>query len=117
MKPKLLLFTAALALLTACGDDKKSDATGARCDVAGDCAAGLQCFSEFFKERKVCTLACDASTECPDGTVCVEGISSYRSQPLSGYCVRPCVSADDCEAGGSVCDSHESIADNARYCF
>ncbi len=92
-----------------------SGTIGSRCDVAGDCEAGLDCFKEFFGERGVCTKPCPNPTDCPLGTRCVEGIIDYNSQPLGPYCLLECSVAADCEPGGSECDT--PVSESQRYCF
>jgi hypothetical protein len=91
----------------------RTGAVGTRCDVAGDCAEGLECFSRFFEERRVCTTTCAGS--CPDGAQCVAGVPDYNGQPTGSYCLRPCQMSIDCANFGSECDAPSSSS--SRHCF
>ncbi len=99
------------------GEPPTLGAVGTRCTQAGDCAADLECFTEFSGERPVCTATCDGDVDCPDGNACVVGIPDYRdgTPPLPGYCMQACLAGDTCEALGSTCEDVDGV--DGRYCF
>ena len=86
---------------------------GDRCTSTGECDPELECFSEFFFERHVCTKSCSAPGDCPDGAECVADVPDYDGQLIGPYCLRPCELAADCNQ--SDCDTHEPLT--RRYCF
>lgn len=89
---------------------------GTRCTTAGTCDVGLECRSNFFFERSVCTKACTVAADCSGGTVCVDDIPAYDATLVGPYCLRPCALQPECAAVlGSDCDTHDSLT--ARYCF
>ncbi len=89
---------------------------GYRCDVAGECLPELECRSDFFKERPVCTMSCSSEKVCPDDIECVEEIPDFNGNVVGPYCLRPCEQQEDCGTSlSSECDSHDLL--EKKYCF
>jgi hypothetical protein len=90
---------------------------GTRCPTAGYCDVDLECRTDFFYERRVCTIACDmAQDNCPEGSVCVDNIPDYDGGVIGPYCLRPCTYQADCETIlGSDCDTIDGLL--GRFCF
>ena len=111
MSRTLLLLTICLA---ACGRQE----FGAPCEVDDDCERKLECRAESAPQSadgQTCSQACGEETDycsaaecwggscvrecevtapdCPDGTICAVLTSI---SPPRGYCVLPCMTADDC---------------------
>ena len=97
---------------------------GAPCDADDDCERKLDCRSAEAAPQsasgQTCSEACDAETDCscwggtcvrecevtasdcPDGTICAV-LSAPVFGIADGYCVLPCMSADDCNPPFSYC--------------
>ena len=72
---------------------------GKRCSTDGDCSlssvsSGLQCRTDFFGERGVCTRDCNYG--CPTGTECVAEVPDYNGGTIKNVCMRPCAARADC---------------------
>ncbi|MDF1562593.1 MAG: hypothetical protein P1V51_06100 [Deltaproteobacteria bacterium] len=84
MKSEIVVLAMLLAgTLVGCG---KSE-TGEACTAAEDCK-DTQCIVGGSFPEGLCTPACDASTDCPEGFVCIS-----RS---SGICLATCTSEASC---------------------
>jgi hypothetical protein len=97
---------------------------GKRCSIDGDCSlgsssSGLQCRTDFFGERGVCTRDCNYG--CPTGTECVAEVPDYNGGTIKNVCMRPCAARADCameargNALGSECDAPDGLS--SSYCF
>ena len=95
---------------------------GKRCASNEDCDAprsGLECRSDFFGERGVCTRDCGYG--CPTGTECLDGVPDYNGGTIDNVCMRFCASAETCdlvvrgESLASECDRPENL--RRSYCF
>ncbi len=96
-------------LLAACN----AGATGDPCSETADCEAGRCEIGGSFPEG-VCTTACSANADCPDGFSCIS-----RS---SGICLRNCTDDATCEGerGEAWQCREESLEDgggNQRVCI
>lgn len=115
-----ICITSALALLSAgCGDDgveADNQRIGAMCTVLDDCddnnddTEPLDCLTEFG--GGYCGRAgCAASTDCPEGSVCVDYEGAF-------YCFRVCLDKADCNtnrdlANEANCSSNVNAVDTA----
>jgi hypothetical protein len=95
---------------------------GKRCATNEDCDAprsGLECRSDFFGERGVCTRDCGFG--CPTGTECLAEVPDYNGGTINNVCMRFCSSADVCDQQvrgqplNSECDRPENLT--RSYCF
>jgi hypothetical protein len=93
-------------LLVGCGDDDDSGGSeaiqrgiGAACATNEDCTeAGQVCLTDF--QGGMCGLAdCTASTDCPDGSVCVADPDLSRN-----YCLLVCNAKADCNVSRPASD-------------
>jgi hypothetical protein len=95
---------------------------GKRCAGDADCDAprsGLQCRTDFFGERGVCTRDCNFG--CPTGTECLTGVPGYDGDTVDNVCMRFCATPDVCTQDvrgaslGSECDRPANLT--RSYCF
>jgi hypothetical protein len=94
----------------------KAGEIGFRCTTQSSCAVELECKSDFFFERKVCTKSCGSPEECPEGTECLNDIPDLWGGLVGPFCLRPCETQPDCETIlGSDCDQYEPLTQS--YCF
>lgn len=89
------------------------------CRVQGSMDSGLQCRTDFFGERGICTRHCNYG--CPTGTECVAKVPKYDGGTITNMCMRPCAAQADCAMEvrggplGSECDAPGDLSKS--YCF
>lgn len=80
---------------------------GAACEVTADCAADLECVTDFG--GGYCGKAgCTTNAECPTDSLCIQHTDDV------GYCFRTCVDAADC----TLCRGYEdttACTDDVTY--
>jgi hypothetical protein len=89
----LLLVLALGSLAVGCGQSvgRQGDVVGGPCTATGGCASGSTCETASMYPGGMCSIVCDAQSDCPNGTTCVtEG---------GGRCLLACNSASDCRDG------------------
>jgi hypothetical protein len=85
---------------------------GEPCAVDGDCDRGLECRTDLFGERGLCTRDCNHG--CPTGTECAASVPGYDGGTIPNLCLRPCETNADCPLG-SRCDAPGDTTE--RYCY
>lgn len=79
-----------VCILSSCGEDVGPDGrlVGGGCVVHQDCAGGSVCLTDSDFPGGMCTIYCDTSLQCPEGTACVD--------KKSGLCLPLCRAHVEC---------------------